>query len=335
MKNFRKSIAGFLIVVGVLFFVLPYLWDWSQVVCWWRFISTKEHVLEIATFIITAFAFLTAGFAFVWQHKSLEHQKEAGVKQEIIGAWQVLANKAAGNSGKIEAIEFLAKQERSLQGIDMSKKTHGGQVYLQGLNVSEKELGKKVDLIGSRFEGAYLYDAHFEGARLSGAHFEGAILYEAHFEGADLYDAHFEGANLQRAHFEGADLYYAHFEGADLYDAHFEGDRLWFADFEGADLQEAHFEGARLLEANFEGADLWKAHFEGARYLEQAIFKDSYISFNDKKYLPSTLESDRFKFDFILNDDGEKKSAPHLNKEGKPTGRTKYFIQLVQKTQNS
>ena len=247
----------------------------------WSVIGQQSYgkVEDMPTFIITLIAFLAAACAIWQQHialkhqkeasqqqekdnkKLLKHQKEAGIKQEIIGAWQVLANKAAGNSGKIEAIEFLAKQGKSLQGIDMSKDTHGGQVYLNGLDVSEKEPSKRVNLISAKFQGAGLYEARFDGA----------------------------------------------------------------------DLREAHFDGARLWDANFEGVNLTRAHFEGVVDLQDAIFKDSYVWLNDKKYLPSTLESDRFKFDFILNYGGTKKSAPELDKKGKPTGNIKYFIQLVQK----
>ncbi len=246
-----------LAVLGILCWTLNH---YSAISCWFEGVGG----LDLATFVITLAAFLAAAYAIWQQHK-------AGIKQEIIGAWQVLANKASGNSGKIEAIEFLAKQGKSLRGIDMSEDTHKGRVYLQRLNVSKKELGKRVDLIG----------------------------------------ANFEEANLWGAHFEGSDLSKAHFEGADLSKAHFEGTKLWNTDFERADLS--------------------KAHFEGAEYLENTMFKDSYIVSDNKESLPSTLESERFKFDFILNDDGTKKSEPYIEKVGRAISATKYFIQLIEK----
>ena len=246
-----------LVGVGVLYRVLT---NYSKVSCW--FVGVGG--LDLLTFIITLAAFIAAAYAIWQQHK-------AGVKQEIIGAWQVLANKAAGNSGKIEAIEFLAKQGKSLQGIDMSKDTHDGQVYLGWLNVSEKELGKWADLSLARFEGADLGYARFEGASLG----------SARFEGADLSLAHFEGAYLSRA----------------------------------------HFEGANLLLARFEGANLFRANFEGAYIL---------VSDNMRVYhlcLPKTAPADPFKFEI----DTEKKPERELDKEGKPTGKTKHFIRLIPK----
>ena len=239
------------------------------------------HKEDLPTFIITLIAFLAAAFAICQQHK-------AGIKQEIVGAWQILANKAAGNSGKIEAIEFLAKQKKSLQGINMSTTHHEGQVYLSGLDVSEKTLGHKVNLVR--------------------ANFEKADLWRANFEGADLREAHFEGAYLWRAHFEGADL-------------------LW-AGFEGANLWEAHFEGAFLLLNN-----LTRADFRGAKGMDQLKrFAINFVYCDADKpkmaALPITANSDSFKFEF----DETKPSKPELDKDKKPTGRTKHFIKLVFKT---
>jgi hypothetical protein len=111
------------------------------------------------TFIITLAAVIAAALT-IWK------QHEAGIKQETVGAWQILANRAAGNSGKIEAIQFLAKQKLSLAG--MSKEHNGGQVYLNRLDVSEKTSGFKVDLSGAQFEGADLSEAHFEGCYIAG-----------------------------------------------------------------------------------------------------------------------------------------------------------------------
>ena len=144
---------------------------------------------DMPTFIITALAFIAAAYAIYQQHN-------AGVKQEIIGAWQVLSNKAAGNSGKKEAIEFLVKQRKNLQGINMSETHHKGAVYLNELDVSEKTLGCKAELPRANFEGAKLFRAHFEGAELWGANFEGAYLGHSHFEGANLIKANFQDSYI-------------------------------------------------------------------------------------------------------------------------------------------
>lgn len=234
------------------------------------------HKEDLPTFIITLIAFLAAAFAIWQQHKDgirqeerhkdalekqdelLKEQKEAGIKQEIIGAWQVLANKAAGNSGKIEAIQFLAKQKKSLQGINMSTTHHGGRVYLSGLDVSKTTLGHKAYLWGANFEGTYLSSANFEGATLS------------------------------RTDFEGADLCYAHFEGADLHSAHFEGAYLWWADFENAS-----FFNNNLTRADFRAANNMDRF---AQFNNNFVYCDA--DKPKMAALPITDESDSFKFEF-------------------------------------
>ena len=248
----------------------------------WSVIGQQSYgkVEDMPTFIITLIAFLAAAYAIWQQHtalkhqkeasqqqekdnkKLLKHQKEAGIKQEIIGAWQVLANKAAGNSGKIEAIEFLAKQGKSLSGIDMSAKTNNGEVFLSRLNVSEME---------------------------------NVTFALANFSGADL-----NGANFGKSH-----------------------------------LIHTKFEEAYLLETRFEGANLTQANFKNSRNFDKAIFGNNYTLSDIDNHLPKAPIESKLQFDFIFNEDGTKKSQPMLNKDGKKTKLTKYFIHLVPKTQNS
>jgi len=128
--------------------------------------------------------------------KQFSLQEKAALKAEIIGAWQVLANKASGNSGKKEAIEFLASQGLSLSGIDMSHKTHGGRVYLADLFKDFKGDRSKIDLTDAKFSKAILFDADFSEANLSGANFWAAILFDANFSGANLGEVNFSQAKL-------------------------------------------------------------------------------------------------------------------------------------------
>jgi len=100
-------------VVSVVFVVIFLLSGWELLDC------RKDQ----PTYFITLIAFLAAAYAIWKQHKDgirqeerhkealtqqddlLKEQKEAGIKQEIVGAWQIIGRKAAGNSGKIEAIQ--------------------------------------------------------------------------------------------------------------------------------------------------------------------------------------------------------------------------------------
>ncbi len=124
--------------------------------------------------VLEGIGIIAAIFGLVLQYQSLQEQK-------ILGAWQLITTKVSGNSGKIQALEFLNSKGVPLVGVDLSK------AYLRGVNL----------------KGANLQGADFELADLSDAHFEGADLQNTKFKGADLSDAHFEGANLSGARFYG------------------------------------------------------------------------------------------------------------------------------------
>ena len=173
--------------------------------------------IELANFVITFFAFGAAIYAIYNQHQESKQagknfqeqfalQKEAALKQETIGAWQVLANKASGNSGKKEAIEFLASQGVPLCGIDMSSQTHGGPVYLAGLFKDFQGDRSKINLNDANFSGAILNGTDFSEASLFGTNFSRAILFEANFSITSLYEANFSGAILFGTNFSGANL---------------------------------------------------------------------------------------------------------------------------------
>ena len=184
----------------------------------------------------------------------IEDSRETRREDAIARAWSLLTTPATGNSGKREALEYLAGQGVSLTGIDLSCAKMGG-----GWDAEKKKCDNPVYLVGLTLKAPA-----GQQVDLHGAHLEGADLWGAHLEKADLWQAHLEGANLRRADLEGADLWEAHLEGADLWKAH----------LEGADLSEAHLEGADLWKAHLEGAILEKANLEGA-HLSSAIFTDA------------------------------------------------------------
>ena len=191
----------------------------------WVIYLIINDIIELANFIVTTGAFGAAIYAIYYQHqeskKAEENFKTQLNETKKASAWQVLANKASGNSGKKEAIEFLASQGIPLCGIDMSAKTHGGSVYLAGLFNNFKEDREKISLIKADFSGASLMLANFSGASLERANFSGASLYEANFSGAHLEWANFSGADIFGANFSGADLGGANFFGADILEANF------------------------------------------------------------------------------------------------------------------
>ncbi len=232
--------------------------------------------IELANFVITFFAFGAAIYAIYNQHQESKQaeenfktefalQKEAALKQETIGAWQVLANKASGNSGKKEAIEFLASQGMPLRGIDMSSQTHGGIVDLTRLFKDFQGDRKKINLMGAKFSKARLYEANFSEANLGRADLSGANLGGANFSEARLYEANFSGANL---------------DGADL---------------SGANLAMANFSEARLYEANFSGAKLYGVNFLGNKPFDDKTFIDCYCHSSDT--LPIVPPGYKFEFE--------------------------------------
>ena len=135
--------------------------------------------------VLEGIGIIAAIFGLVLQYQSLQEQK-------ILGAWQLITTKASGNSGKIQALQFLNSKGVPLVGVDLSN------AYLRGVNL------KGANLQGVNFTNANLNDANFEGADLQGATFEGAILKKAIFANAMLEFANFKGANLTDANFASA-----------------------------------------------------------------------------------------------------------------------------------
>lgn len=216
----------------------------------------------------------------------IEEGRKARADEAIARAWSLLTTPATGNSGKREALEYLAAQGVSLTGVDLScakmgggwdaeKKTCETRVDLAGLTL-KAPAGQGVDLNGAHLEGAELWGAHLEGAELLGAHLEGAWLEGAHLQGAMLWRAHLEEARLWRAHLEEAELEGAHLHGAELWHARLERAWLEGAHLEGADLWRAHLEGAGLEGAHLAGAHLSAAIFTDAKYLDTADFTNAW-----------------------------------------------------------
>jgi hypothetical protein len=65
---------------------------------------------------------------------------------------------------------------------------------------------RRISLVNTDLRGAYLADAHFEGAYLPYTHLEEAVLDGAHFQRADLTAVCLAAASLKGTHLYGADL---------------------------------------------------------------------------------------------------------------------------------
>ena len=209
-------------------------------------------VLEGLAILVTIFSVLFLGFEMI------EAQKERKA-EALARSWQILTTPAPGNSGKVEALEYLANQRQSLRGIDISCETMGGikinkkggsrhcksRPYLQHLNLSEEKLGFKVELVDADLNGANLMEADLSGANIKGADFSRAELMETDLTGANLW-----GVDLSRAKLEDAKLIEA---------------ILWDADLRGARLGRANFREASLNGTNFSNTiDIGTSKFQNA-----------------------------------------------------------------------
>ena len=75
-------------------------------------------------------------------NEQIKLQEKESEQNAIARAWEIVGRKASGNSGKKEALEFLNKKGIPLIGIDLSAKTHGGFVWLSGVDLSPSDRSK-------------------------------------------------------------------------------------------------------------------------------------------------------------------------------------------------
>ena len=137
---------------------------------------------------------------------TLEEFKEASIARN----WNILTTKAPGNSGKRQALEYLASKKQSLNGIDLSCKTMGGVDILKRKNEEDEEVCNR--------------ETFLQGLDLSrNTHGHGVRLDNAVLSGTDLRDADLGGANLPLTDLSGVDLQEADLSEANLYKADLRG----------------------------------------------------------------------------------------------------------------
>ena len=216
-------------------------------------------------------------------------------------AWTLLTRKAPGNSGKVQAIEYLNQHSPlyipnpRIWNIPLGPKADNDneapprewirlvsnfgpwkeRTSLSGINVSCSLSAK----LTSQEQHCIDYGPHFEGASLAHAdlalsRFIGAVLIDANFSSASLQAAIFRQAVLQGATLDGADITLADFTYADLthatlIDAILYGSELRYAILDQADLTGANLDGANLSNSRMVGAvlsdaDLNEADFSAA-----------------------------------------------------------------------
>ena len=201
------------------------------------------------------------------------------VEERQVRAWQLVTTIAPGNSGKIEALEYLNSEDglfcfESLKGkLDWLHDDKDikclillkSRVPLFGINLSHSandvvdDSSPQMPRSFPYMSNVFLANVDLREAVLTGANLRGAVLNDANLSEAEL-----SKANLFRANLFGADLSGANLVGADLSEANLFGANLSEANLSGANLSGATLFGADLYSADLEKADLSGANLVGA-----------------------------------------------------------------------
>lgn len=174
---------------------------------------------------------------------SYQEIKQAAEDRELEGiarSWAILGTVGSGNSGKVQALEFLASKGQPLVAIDLSCERMGGLVggscqrptYLEGLDLGQFSRSND-DVWDPSIDGPYV--------RLERANFSGANLWNANFVDVGLEKADFSDASLENANFSNSDLYSTVFRGANLTSVDLSRTSLINTSFNGANLSRTDF----------------------------------------------------------------------------------------------
>jgi hypothetical protein len=178
----------------------------------WVLIKKVNHFLKSIEVILVIVALFFAYEAYLDTKEQLKISKMELKANSLNNAWAILAARVPGNSGKVAALELLAKEQQDLYGIDMSEVIDVGRkdlaedknslmgavlnpsaIYLVDLNLSLDNIGYQAKLTGAKFSGANLLGANFSGSDLTFANFKEADLEGASFRGAHISGANFKG----------------------------------------------------------------------------------------------------------------------------------------------
>ncbi len=269
MRAILKDAPSILEEMGVGLFI----WPFKAMGTWFGWVGGRIETSGPARFIkaIEPVVILIAIFAFIIEMSDRREERTAR-------AWQLVITKASGNSGKVEAPQYLnsqdpewllgwwpyAKKRTSLAGIDLTPPALADQ--WQDKEESERTISwfdcpGRTYLAAVKLPKAAMSRAKLSCANLRAADLRAANLSEANLSGADLF-----GANLNEARLGAANLFGASFIGAVLRGAIFFGADLRGADLSGADLRGAYLiGGVKLRGANLSGTDLTGANFKYAK----------------------------------------------------------------------
>jgi hypothetical protein len=200
---------------------------------------------------ITRLLSLAANFSILIGVLGFILEMQARTDNRTFHAWDILSRPACGNSGKIQAVEFLNADSRPvlLKFIPDSVWPLNIQRKLTGIDLSIDAMPKGCSI------GVFLEGVNLPGAQLARANFSGAAFWQANLANADLFQANlsdvdFWGANFNKAWLKRANLTRAKLAKTDLRGANFS-----HAILKEVDLTDAQTEGLIVTDADL--TDIW------------------------------------------------------------------------------
>ncbi|MDJ0903879.1 MAG: pentapeptide repeat-containing protein [Xenococcus sp. MO_188.B8] len=209
--------------------------------------------------------------------------KEAPARKEqkLYEAWQVIDNaytsKVETSYARIKALEYLAKEGESLQGIDLYFESEADRVEINKQDkvdelqaekrlYGEKPTGKGVDLQKINLENANLREADLRLAKFDRANLKNADLSKANVCGADFSVTNLSGTKFTDAKVLHASFGYGtagYFNNKEISELVSRG--AIFFKLKGLDLSHSTvYRNANLQENTFENVDLSSSDLSGA-----------------------------------------------------------------------
>ena len=269
-----------------------------------------------AAALVAAIVGMFVSFASLWISRSeiQESRRERGA-DAVARAWTTLSTRSIGNSGKVDALEYLASIGEALENIDLSCEAMGGgpstnlenacerATYLFGLNFGQFP-GTRLnhtsfrgsDLREANFDSVLAHLADFSYASLSGSVFSrsdisfsdmtrtaapesdfgNAVMALVDASFANFSSSKFYNTNMSGINLERARLFNAAVSHADLYSATLVGADLSFATIEDTSLFRADLSGARLNNTTLARVHVSGADFSGASINDRTVFRDAW-----------------------------------------------------------
>ena len=217
--------------------------------CVWKIVVALHPIVKI----IEPWGILVAAVALFFTAIGFWIDFSERIEDRQVRAWQLVTTPAPGNSGKVEALEYLNSED----GVICSEWLRGklrwfhrnnkdtacllllkARTVLFGVDLSRPEL-KTLDACLERKAGVFLQNIDLRRGLLQGADFSSASLFKADFRNAELNGANFSCAHLNHARLNDAVLVNANLTYSILKNAELTGVRLRGADLSNADLSQS------------------------------------------------------------------------------------------------